>query len=35
MDEHKKYEDDPYTMKEAIAEAQRCLHCKKPMCQTG
>ena len=35
MDEHKKYEDDPYTMKEAIAEAQRCLNCKKPMCKTG
>jgi glutamate synthase (NADPH/NADH) small chain len=22
-------------MKEAIVEAQRCLHCKKPMCRTG
>ncbi len=35
MDEHKKYEDNPYTMKEAIVEAQRCLNCKKPMCKTG
>ncbi len=25
----------PYTMKEAIAEAKRCLHCKVPMCKKG
>ena len=35
MDDHSKYVDTPYTMKEAIAEAQRCLNCKKPMCKTG
>ena len=35
MDEHSKYVDTPYTMKEAIVEAQRCLNCKKPMCKTG
>jgi glutamate synthase (NADPH/NADH) small chain len=29
------YDSTPFTMKEAIAEAQRCLHCKKPMCKTG
>ncbi len=29
------YDSMPFTMKEAIAEAQRCLHCKKPMCKTG
>lgn len=26
---------EPFTAKEAIAEAQRCLHCKKPTCVTG
>lgn len=25
----------PYTMKEAITEAKRCLHCKVPMCKRG
>ena len=35
MDEHSKYVDTSYTMKEAIVEAQRCLNCKKPMCRTG
>lgn len=29
------YDSTPFTMKEAIAEAQRCLHCKVPMCRTG
>ncbi len=25
----------PFTMREALAEAKRCLNCKKPMCKTG
>ncbi len=29
------YDSQPFTMEEAIAEAKRCLHCKKPMCKTG
>jgi glutamate synthase (NADPH/NADH) small chain len=29
------YDTLPFTMEEAIAEAQRCLNCKKPMCKTG
>ena len=33
--ENEIYDSTPFTMKEAIAEAQRCLHCKKPMCRTG
>jgi glutamate synthase (NADPH/NADH) small chain len=33
--ENEHYDSTPFTMKEAIAEAQRCLHCKKPMCKTG
>lgn len=33
--ENEIYDSTPFTMKEAIAEAQRCLHCKKPMCKTG
>ena len=27
--------NESYTMAEAIAEAQRCLHCKVPQCQKG
>ncbi len=27
--------DEGFSMKEAIAEAQRCLHCKIPQCQKG
>ena len=33
--QNENYDSRPFTMKEAIAEAQRCLHCKKPMCRTG
>lgn len=33
--QNENYDSQPFTMKEAIAEAQRCLHCKKPMCRTG
>ncbi len=29
------YDAVPFTMKEALAEAKRCLNCKKPMCKTG
>lgn len=29
------YDTMPFTMEEAIAEAKRCLNCKKPMCRTG
>ena len=29
------YDEAPYTMAEAIAEAKRCLNCKKPGCKTG
>lgn len=39
LDIDKKLEVDsevrPYTMKEAIAEAKRCLQCKVPMCKRG
>lgn len=35
QNEAEQYDSTPFTMKEAIAEAQRCLHCKKPMCRTG
>lgn len=35
QNEKENYDSMPFTMKEAIAEAQRCLHCKKPMCRTG
>ena len=37
MHEHKyeEYDATPFTMEEAIAEAKRCLNCKKPMCRTG
>lgn len=35
MESKEKYDDTPFTMQEAIAEAQRCLNCKKPMCKTG
>lgn len=27
--------NESYTMKEAIKEAKRCLHCKSPQCRTG
>lgn len=27
--------NESYTMAEAIAEAQRCLHCKVPQCKKG
>ena len=27
--------NESYTLQEAIAEAKRCLNCKKPMCRTG
>ncbi|MBR1444055.1 MAG: NAD(P)-dependent oxidoreductase [Firmicutes bacterium] len=30
-----KLDSEPFTMSEAIAEAKRCLHCKKPSCKTG
>ncbi len=29
------YDTVPFTMEEALAEAKRCLNCKKPMCKTG
>lgn len=29
------YDIEPFTMQEAIAEAKRCLNCKKPLCKTG
>lgn len=29
------YDATPFTMEEALAEAKRCLNCKKPMCKTG
>ncbi|MCD8214584.1 MAG: NAD(P)-dependent oxidoreductase [Clostridiales bacterium] len=39
LDVHHKTEVDsdvrPYTMKEAITEAKRCLQCKVPMCKRG
>lgn len=35
QNEKENYDSMPFTMKEAIAEAKRCLHCKKPMCRTG
>ena len=38
MDELEKFIDyDPagYTLREAIIEAKRCLHCAKPLCRTG
>ena len=36
MADTEKEEDVPgYTLAEAIAEAQRCLKCPKPMCRTG
>ena len=38
MDELGKFIDyDPagYTLREAIIEAKRCLHCAKPLCRTG
>lgn len=35
MEDKEKYDSTPYTMQEAIAEAQRCLNCKKPQCRTG
>ncbi len=27
--------DQDYTMEEAMAEANRCLNCPKPLCRTG
>ena len=30
-----KLDSEPFTMSEAITEAKRCLHCKKPSCKTG
>lgn len=35
MNDQENYVNTSFTMKEAIAEAQRCLNCKKPMCRTG
>lgn len=35
MAETEKEDIPPYTLEEAIAEAQRCLKCPKPMCRTG
>lgn len=35
MESREKYEDSSYTMEEAIAEAKRCLNCKKPQCREG
>ncbi len=35
QNQNENYDSTPFNMKEAIAEAQRCLHCKKPMCRTG
>lgn len=35
QEQNEHYDSTPFTMKEAIVEAQRCLHCKKPMCRTG
>ncbi|MDE6349555.1 MAG: pyridine nucleotide-disulfide oxidoreductase, partial [Treponemataceae bacterium] len=35
MAETEKQDIPPYTLEEAIAEAQRCLKCPKPLCRTG
>lgn len=35
MAETEKEDIPPYTLEEAIAEAQRCLKCPKPLCRTG
>ena len=35
MNNNEQYDITPFTMQEALAEAKRCLNCKKPMCKTG
>lgn len=35
MQTKEKYENISYSISEAIAEAKRCLNCKKPQCKTG
>ncbi len=35
MNSNEHYDITPFTMQEALAEAKRCLNCKKPMCKTG
>ncbi len=35
MNTNETYDIQPFTMQEALAEAKRCLNCKKPLCITG
>lgn len=35
MNNNEQYDITPFTMQEALAEAKRCLNCKKPLCKTG